>query len=377
MNILFAALGIFILYLLQRNLYKRSWDKNLRVKLSYSRQTAVEGEEVALIEVLTNDKRLPLPALTVKFQTSRDLKFINSENSAVTDLYYRSDIFSFNGREKITRTLPVACEHRGYYTITSMALSCTDLLYIEKFSQLRDNFTQLYVYPRYVDIRRLLIPFNQLYGAVLSSRHILPDPFEFRGIREYQPFDPMKSVNWKAFARTGELKVNLYEDTASQEVCILLNLENHGYVNHYDILEENIRLAATLSDMFIAKGIPVSLQTNGCDCTSGLPVCVDAGTGAGHQTRMLQSLARIDLNTAPAHLSAQLHREISRGANLPFVLLISNYCREDFMAAAEEIAKNSAGCQLIYTYHKDMLEDFKPSQQLYQKTFFWEVEHID
>ena len=50
MNILFAALGIFILYLLQRNLYKRSWDKNLRVKLSYSRQTAVEGEEVALIE---------------------------------------------------------------------------------------------------------------------------------------------------------------------------------------------------------------------------------------------------------------------------------------------------------------------------------------
>ena len=72
----------------------------------------------------------------------------------------------------------------------------------------------------------------------------------------------MKSVNWKAFARTGELKVNLYEDTASQEVCILLNLENHGYVNHYDILEENIRLAATLSDMFIAKGIPVSLQTN-------------------------------------------------------------------------------------------------------------------
>ena len=47
------------------------------------------------------------------------------------------------------------------------------------------------------------------------------------------------------------------------------------------------------------------------------------------------------------------------------------------MAAAEEIAKNSAGCQLIYTYHKDMLEDFKPSQQLYQKTFFWEVEHID
>lgn len=377
MNILFAALGIFILYLLQRKLYQRTWNKNLTVEMKYSRETAVEGEEAALIEVLTNDKKLPLPALTVKFQTSRNLKFLNSENSSVTDLYYRSDIFSFNGREKITRTLPFSCTQRGYYTITSLALSCTDLLYMEKFSQIRDTFTQLYIYPRYVDIRRLLIPFNQLYGAILSRRRILPDPFEFRGIREYQPFDPMRSINWKASARTGELKVNLYEDTASQEVCIYLNLENNTYVNHYDLLEENIRIAATLSDMFVAKGIPVSLKTNGCDCTSSLPVCVDAGTGAGHQTRMLQSLARIDLNLPVNHLSSQIKRDIQKSGELPYIIFISNYCRDDFMHTVQNMISHEKQCQLIYTYHKDMLDSFAPSQELQKKTVYWEVEHID
>ena len=80
MNILFAALGIFILYLIQRKLYQRTWNKNLYVNMAYSKETAVEGEEAALVEVITNDKRLPLPALTVKFQTSRKLNFLNSEN---------------------------------------------------------------------------------------------------------------------------------------------------------------------------------------------------------------------------------------------------------------------------------------------------------
>lgn len=377
MNILFAAIGLFLLYQVQRFVYERYWNKNLDVTMSYSKETAVEGEEAALIEVLVNDKRLPLPGLTVKFQTSRRLDFIHSENSAVTDLYYRSDIFSFGGREKITRTLPFCCRHRGYFTITQMALSCNDILYRDKFSELRDNFTQLYVYPRYVDIRRLLIPFNQLYGMILANRHFYEDPFEFRGIREYQPFDPMKAVNWKAFARTGDLMVNTYEDTASQEVCIYLNLENHGYANHYDIMEENIRLAATLSDMFISKGIPVSLKTNGCDSTSGLPVCIDAGTGASHQTRMLQSLARINLELPVRHLSFTLNDDLARGGTLPYCIFISNHCQESFMNAVVEMDSRNDGSLFIYTYHRDMYDNLSVSGDFGRNVLYWEVEHID
>ena len=67
MNIIFAAFGLFILYMIQKKLYQRNWNKNLNVTMAYSKETAVEGEEAALVEVLVNDKKLPLPALTVKF----------------------------------------------------------------------------------------------------------------------------------------------------------------------------------------------------------------------------------------------------------------------------------------------------------------------
>ncbi|HIQ99322.1 MAG TPA: DUF58 domain-containing protein [Candidatus Scybalocola faecavium] len=377
MNILFAALAIFILYLIQRWLYEHMWNRNLSAKITYSRDTAVEGDEAALIEVVTNNKKLPLPALTVKFQTSRKLLFHDRQNSAVTDQYYRNDIFSMGSREKITRTLPFTCTHRGYYTIDQMALTCTDLLYIEKFSQIQDTFTQLYVYPKYVDIRRLLIPFNQLYGSLLTRRRYLEDPFEFRGIREYQPFDSMRSINWKAYARTKELKVNLYEYTASQEVCIFLDLENFGYANHYDIMEENIRLSATLSDMFISKGIPVSLKTNGCDCTSSLPVCVDAGTGASHQTRMLQSLARIDLAIPVKHLAFIIGDTLGNGGQPPCMIFISNRCYEDLMDLLSGIFSENDGCCLICTGHKEMFKEFTLPDLVREKTILWEVEHID
>ena len=377
MNILFAALGLLLLYGLQRLIYRKHWNRGLSASISYSKQTAVEGEEAALIEVITSDKVLPLPNLSVKFQTSRNLKFLNSENSAVTDLYYRSDIFSFHGREKITRTLPFICSRRGYYTITETALSSTDLFFSEKYSQLNKNFTQLFVYPRYVDIRKLLIPFNQLYGSILAQRHFYEDPFEFRSIREYQPFDPMKAVNWKAFARTDELMVNTFEDTSSQEVCIYLNLENHGYVNHYDIMEENIRLAATLSDMFVSKGIPVSLKTNGCDCTSKLPVYVDAGTGANHQTRMLQSLARIDLDLPLTHLSQQMLADRNSGHMASYNIVISNYCQPDFCDEINHLAANKSDFLLLYTYHKEMYQNLQVSSALSKHVMYWEVEHLD
>ena len=377
MNILFAALALFLLYILQAAVYRKYWSRNLDIRLFYSKETCVEGEQANLVEVLTNNKRLPLPNLTVKFQTSRKLDFLQNENSAVTDLYYRSDIFSFKGRERITRTLPFCCKSRSYYTIDQLTVSCSDILFSQKYHETRKIFTQLYVYPKYVDIRKLLIPFNQLYGMILANRHFYEDPFEFRSIREYQPFDPMRAVNWKAFARTGELMVNTYEDTASQEVCIYLNLENNGYENHYDIMEENIRLAATLSDMLITKGIPVSLKTNGCDLITKQPLSIPAGTGTSHQTIILQNLSRISLELPVEHLNGLLEQDLQQNNRSPYALVISNYCHSDFTEILKDILKSNHGSQLIYTYHRSMEHDLKLPQDVMHQVLYWEVTHID
>jgi uncharacterized protein (DUF58 family) len=67
-------------------------------------------------------------------------------------------------------------------------------------------------------------------GVMQTKRQFLEDPFEYRGMREYQPYDDMKSINWKATAKTGDFKVNLHDFTTVRSVRIFLNLEDTGII---------------------------------------------------------------------------------------------------------------------------------------------------
>ncbi|MBP66162.1 MAG: DUF58 domain-containing protein, partial [Euryarchaeota archaeon] len=46
---------------------------------------------------------------------------------------------------------------------------------------------------------------------------------EFYSLREYVPGDPFKNINWKAFARTGDLMVNEKCRDAVTDLYLLLD----------------------------------------------------------------------------------------------------------------------------------------------------------
>lgn len=102
----------FLLFVAQRELYNRLWNRNLKVSLEFEKESIFEGEAGALREIIENRKRLPLSMLKVKFQTSRFLVFEDAEGSRTTDRYYRNDVFQVGGGERITRTLPFTGEKR-------------------------------------------------------------------------------------------------------------------------------------------------------------------------------------------------------------------------------------------------------------------------
>ena len=82
-------------------------------------------------------------------------------------------------------------------------------LMTRKYYETLENRDFFYVYPRLVDSDQMDISFQKIMGSSLARRNLYEDPFEFRGIREYAPTDPLNKINWKAAARTGELMVNL------------------------------------------------------------------------------------------------------------------------------------------------------------------------
>ena len=198
----------FLLFLLQREVYKRLWNRHLTVTVAFGQDHIFQGSQGELKEIIENRKRLPLSMLKVKFKTDRHLLFDSGQGSRTTDQFYRNDVFHIGSGEKVTRTLKFQGGRRGYYHIDSASLVASDFLLTGMFLADVPAKTSLYVYPRPFDSREFRISLTKLNGEVLARRHLLEDPFEYRGIREYQPFDDMRSINWKATAKTDDLKVN-------------------------------------------------------------------------------------------------------------------------------------------------------------------------
>lgn len=327
------GLGVIvaIIFYIEKHIYLRLWSRNLEAKLYFKTTEIFEGEKGYLKEVITNRKRLPLPMLMVKFHTSRNLQFEDSENSNVSDQYYRNDVFQVNGGEKITRTLAFVGEKRGYYRIESIDLAATDLFMASHMYSFHKVHQDIYVYPKPFHSESFRRALQQLNGEILSKRNLLEDPFEYRGIREYQTFDDMKTINWKATAKTGDFKVNLRNYTAAKSVRILLNLEDSGIYKKETCVENSIRIAAGLAKYFLGQGMRVSCYANGLDIMNGQPLAVKEDAGTGQLKTIYRLLARLDLQKPVANFCDMFGDALfkERGATMTFVISPNQY--DDFV----------------------------------------------
>ena len=228
MPIILIPLLLYVLYIGERKIFNRYWEKGLFAKLDFENEAVTEGETASLTEVITNRNFIPLHILQVNFQTDVGLDFTDTSNASVTDRVNVIDVFSLRFYEKITRKLTMKCKRRGFYSILQTSLVASDLFSSDIHYATRDQRTSMYVYPKLMPEHMLRIPFRKLMGEIETKRFLYEDNFTFRGIRDYAPTDPMSDINWKASARTGELKVNLHDYTSSPEVMLVLNVEEPG-----------------------------------------------------------------------------------------------------------------------------------------------------
>lgn len=329
MNLLMALLGAVLLYKLQNYLYKRLWSKGLNVDLSFSKDLATTGEEISLVEIVSNRKLLPLPILQVKFTTSRTFIFKDMVNSAVSDHYYRNDMTSVMMYQRLIKTLVFECSKRGYYTINRMDVVCSNLFLTQEYVGSYDLNIQLYVYPKPIELMRLEVTFSKMMGTILTKRYVNEDPFEFRNIREYQSYDGMKAINWKASAKTDSLKVNVFDYTSSQQVIILLNTEPETIWKYDDLNEESIRIASSLSRILISQGIPVSLYTNAKDLITKEILELPAGSGVNHFQSVQETLSRIDLDLEPKPFLSIIQEKLMDTMTNDYIIILSYNQKED------------------------------------------------
>ncbi len=372
--VVIAAGWIFML--LQGALYRRFWSRGLTARLSFVQKAAVEGETAQLKEIISNRKYLPLPVLHVKFQMGRYLVFASSGNSKITDQNYRSDIFSCMPWQEIRRTLDVTCRKRGYYPIRSIDLVSYDLFFLNHCVASVPEDTALCVYPGPADPLRLELPLKNLLGQILARQALLLDPFETQSVRPYQSYDPYKSVNWKATAHTGELKVNVYTPASSWNVTILLDMESDRLWTDEDLTEEAVRLCGSMAERLILRGIPVAVYSNGADCLTGLPSRLEAGAGREHLRSIMELLARVQTPSGGAAMEDLLllmtdKRGNSFSSDPALYLLISPCQRVSLAGHFDALCRQSPGS--IWILPRRPGDELRIPHPGYAQIYEWEV----
>lgn len=336
MVIAVILIGAFLMSYLLETFYRKYWKQGLEARVDFQKEPAMEGEEACLTETIINRKWLFLPVLQVAFQLHRNLWFADGENTSVSDQCYKRDIFSVGSYQKITRTIPFLCKSRGYYELNKVELVTRSPMMTKSYYETLQHFDNFYVYPKQIDDQRLEIPFQKVLGSVLTRKNLYEDPFEFRGIREYQPTDPMSKINWKASARTDQWMVNLYGSTSAQEVILFLDVEDETIWKFDDIHEEGIRLAASMTAKCVQQGIPVGIRSNGRDCKTKELFRLETGSGKQQVRFVNEGLARMDLLQKAESMEAVLERELENMENTQrtYVMISKNQrktCYEDFL----------------------------------------------
>lgn len=294
-------------------LCKCLWDHRLTADAVFSEKQVREGEAAQLIASVENRKIIPITTVKVNVAVERGLDFLDQSNLAISDKNYRSEIFSLRGNERVIRDIPLFCARRGYYHIGGIDLVGNDLFYTRRFMAHRKVDSSICVLPGKADARQLMVATQKMSGETVVRSSDCDDPFTFRGIRQYQPFDAIRDINWKASAKTGDLRVNIHDFTADQEIAMVLDTQWDALLRPESLLEESIRIAASLAEEFVAKGIMTSLETNGRDCLTDEVFSIGSGANVQHSDAIAYGLARLKLSdqredTLAALLEGQVER---------------------------------------------------------------------
>ena len=113
---------------------------------------------------------------------------------------------------------------------------------------------------------------------------------DFFIVREYQPGDSLRQINWKASSRAARsLYTNIYEQQRIADVGIILDAREHSELRSAlgSLFEHSVRAAATLTEPILKSGNRLGLLVYGPGMESVFP-----GYGKVQQRRISRALSR-------------------------------------------------------------------------------------
>ena len=369
MPLVIIFLVLLLVVYLHDYCYKRLWDKGLGFRVLFSHKEVFEGDELQIRMELTNKKFLPLPWVFVKAEMSKE--FQHSKSGTIeNDSFLKStgmltSIMMFSMLRKRTY---FTCKKRGVFRLYRANLSVGNLLHTEEFEKDVKLDGEVLVFPKTLDEYDSVDLVYKVVDSVVQSKALInPDPFEFRGIREYQPTDALKSINFKATAISQKLMVNIHAPTTAYKLTIVLNVDGSQNYSNWELYEQSIRLAATLAKHYIEAGANISFLTNGRDTASGEALSVRGGNSGAHMYVIYEALARIALRIKPRAMCEFADAIMDKEQ---VYLFISPYSGEDFLDSFNRLRERQVSAHLVVPYYR------RPSISLSENITIWDAKPL-
>ena len=202
-------------------LFRRSANASLiRVTRMVDREKAFAGEYVHVTVRVENTGKKRMDFLEIYDAIPDMFEIVLGENFIITQLA---------GRETKEFSYIIQVSTRGVYQIGPVKVIIHDKLGFYFEEDIRHFYTEVLCYPSYEDIRRMEAlskrrQQGKMFGAHKTRQKGMGD--DFHSLARYYPGAPFKSLDWKAFSRTGELMVREFE--AEKNIRIVLFLDHSG-----------------------------------------------------------------------------------------------------------------------------------------------------
>ncbi|MDE2933998.1 MAG: DUF58 domain-containing protein [Chloroflexota bacterium] len=297
-------------------LWARYIFRRVSVRSSLGEARAFQGEQVELRFEIENRKPLPLPWFDLRVAISEELEVEGEELPAASapGLNWLTRRGALGWYERRRWRMQVGARERGQFQIGPSQLHSADILGIFPRHREAPEITSFIAYPRVFALDDLGFPADRPLGDSKGRNRIFEDPLRIAGLRDYEPGDPLRRIDWKATARHGELQSRVYEPSAVQHLYVLLNIDTlehswEGYLK--DDLERTVSMAASLAVWATGRRYAVGLLANGSLPNSDRPIRLPPSRARTQLPRILETLAVVQPLTM-GDLAGRLRREASR-----------------------------------------------------------------
>ncbi|MDP6639611.1 MAG: DUF58 domain-containing protein [Candidatus Poseidoniaceae archaeon] len=227
---------------------------DVEVKRMLSADNLYKGDDLYVELQITNKSARRTQQLEIFDNIPHEMKLRSGLNSMRVNL----------GPNETTRIRYVLrCPLRGHFSLGPVSLRFHNSFNLFTEEMFIDHRSDIIIFPQIKDVEEAFVRSRtpKMYTGATTLR--TPGPgTEFYSLREYVPGDPFKNINWKAFARTGELMINEKCRDAVTDVYIILDSRDISRIGTVlkNPLEMGTVAAASIASFFLKRRDSVSLS---------------------------------------------------------------------------------------------------------------------